>query len=150
MFIIKEDPKNRQLIIDLKNLDNITVRGIRQSFYQVGSIAIRTINENVLKRPRSGKVYKYKRRRHRASVAGESFANRSGTARKTKGFSVRGAEELEFGFRDKDAKYTKYLEEGTRNMKARPTVGIASRQTQGKMQPIFEREMKKAHEEGFR
>ena len=147
MFEIKEDPQNRQVILNIKHLDDITVRAIRQSFYQVGTIAVRTINTNVLKKPRSGQVYKYKRRRHRASVPGESFANRSGTARKTRGFDVRGAQELEFGFRKgDDTLYTAYLENGTRKMKSRPTVGIASRETQGKVEPIF----KKAHKEGYR
>lgn len=145
------DPMNRRVELQLRNLDNITVRGTRQAFYQIGRLAIRTINDEVLRKPRRGRVYKYKGRKHRASVAGHAFANRSGEARKTRGFDVRGAQELEFGFRqDDDTIYTKYLEDGTRKMGSRPTVGIASRQTQGRAVTIMEKELKKAHNEGFK
>lgn len=145
------DPKNKKVELQLNHLDKITTRGIRQAFYQIGTLAIRTINENVLKKPRSGKVYKRKGRRHSASVAGESFANRSGKARNTRGFDVRGAQEVEFGFRDKDnTDYTAYLENGTRKMQSRPTVGIASRSTQGRAITIMKDELKKAHKEGYK
>lgn len=147
MFGIFEGRNNREVEIQLKNLDNITTRGIRQGFYQVGVIARRTINENVLKRPRSGRVYKTRGRRHRASVEGESFANRTGAARRTLGFDVRGAQELEFGFRANDKTlYTKILEE-KRN---RPTVKIGSDSTVSKAVVIMEDEIKKAHKEGYK
>ena len=147
MFKVTPDPNNRQVEFQLNHLEEINVRGIRQAFYAIGAIAKRTINENVLKRPRSGQVYKYKGRRHRASVEGESFANRSGDARRTLGFSVRGAQELEFGFRQNEkTMYTKILEE-KRN---RPTLRIASKETQGKAVTIMENELKKAHDEGYR
>jgi len=148
---IIEDRKNRKVELQLKHLDKITTRGVRQAFYQIGTIAIRTIDENVLKKPRSGKVYKRKKRKHVASVAGESFANRSGKARKTRGFDVKGAQELEFGFRDKNnTEYTAYLENGTSKMRSRPTVGIASRSTQGRAITIMEKELKKAHKDGYK
>jgi len=145
------DPKNRQVEIQLRNLDKVTVRGIRQAFYKIGALAVRTINENVLKKPRSGRVYKRKGRRHRSSVAGESFANKTGAARKTRGFDVRGAQELEFGFRDKNnTDYTAFLENGTSKMRSRPTVGIASRSTQGRAMTIMKKELKDAHDKGYR
>ena len=102
-------------------------------------------------KPRSGRLEKYNGRKRRASVAGESFANRSGAAKKTLGFEVHGAEEVEFGFRANDPTiYTKFLEEGTSKMASRPTVKIASKSTVGKAQTIMLTELQKAHEMGFK
>lgn len=151
MIYIKEDANNRKVILSLQNLDNITVRGKRQAFYAIGAIARKTIQENVSKSPRSGRIERFRGRLRRASIPGESFANRSGAAKKTIGFDVRGSDELEFGFREnQDTKYTAYLENGTSKMGKRPTVGIASKSTVGKAQIIMEKELKKAHEEGYK
>jgi hypothetical protein len=147
MFRVTPDRNNRRVEFQLSHLNQINVRGIRQAFYQVGVIARRTIKDNIMKKPRFGKTYKFRGRRHRASVEGESFANRSGDAKATLGFDVRGAQELHFGFRE-NAKttYTRILEE----RKNRPTLRIASRSTQGRAVTIMESELKKAHNEGYR
>ena len=146
-FKITEDAASRKVELQLGKLKNVTVRGTRQAFYEIGTIAREKINRDVLAKPRGGRVYKFRGRRHTASLPGESFANRSGAARRKRGFDVRGANELEFGFRqDGETIYTKILEETG----GRPTVGNASKFVQGRAQNIMINELKKAHDEGFK
>jgi hypothetical protein len=146
-FKITSTPASRKVELDLSELGNITTRGIRQAFYQIGVVARQKINRDVLAKPRSGQVYLFKGRRHTASRAGESFANRSGDARRKRGFETRGSSELEFGFRkDGETIYTKILEETG----GRPTVGNASKFTQGRAQNIMVNELEKAHDAGFK
>lgn len=146
-FKITENAASRKIELQLGQLDNITVRGVRQAFYKIGTVAREKINRDVLAKPRAGRAYKYKGRRHTASLPGESFANRSGAARRKRGFDVRGADELEFGFRkDGETIYTKILEETG----GRPTVGNASKFVQGRAQNIMQNELKKAHDKGFK
>lgn len=150
MFMITEDDASRIVELNLRELKNITTRGKRQAFYQIGAIATRTIRENIMVKPRYGRLETFRGRRRRASLPGESFANRSGDAKKTLGFEVHGAEEVEFGFRENGStKYVEYLENGTFKMASRPTLKIASKSIVGKAQQIMETELIKAHNEGF-
>jgi len=106
-----------------------------------------TANKNILAKPRFGQQEKFRGRRRRASVKGESFANRSGDARKQLGFSVKGGDQLEFGFRaDPNTVYVKILEEDLN----RPTLTIAVNANNANAREHFEREIKRAHEEGFK
>ena len=146
-FKIISNKGNRKVEIQLRGLGNITTRGIRQAFYQLGAISKEKINRDVLAKPRFGQVYTFKGRKHVASRRGESFANRSGAARKKRGFDVRGANQLEFGFReDGETIYTKILEETG----GRPTVGNASNFVSARAQNIMINELKEAHDKGFK
>ena len=155
-FKLKIDNKNRQVFARLSDSVRSTNRGIRQAFYFIGKDHRDTASTNILKKPRTGKVYKRRisggaMRRHTASVAGESFANLTGKARRSLGWDVRGASQLEFGFRERgDAPYTEGLEEGTENVKARPTLQISVTANQRNTMQHFEKELKKALKEGFR
>ncbi len=146
-FSIKSTKKGRNIELQLGKLKGITTRGIRQAFYAIGAIANEKINRDVLAKPRNGIVYKFRGRRHIASSPGESFASRSGAARRKRGFEVRGSNELEFGFRkDGETVYTKILEETG----GRPTVGNASRFVRIRAPGIMEAELKEAHDKKFK
>lgn len=71
---------------------------------------------------RSGRVYSYRGRKYTASAPGEPPARRSGKL--SKGFESKARLwELIIGnktYSKKGAPYTKYLEEGTKKMEARP------------------------------
>lgn len=147
MFRVTGDDRGRKVERNLFGLKDITVRGKRQAFYKIGALAKSTIVRNISAKPRAGRLEKYNGRRRRASVAGESFANKSGAAKKTLGFEVRGSTELEFGFRENaETIYTKILEES----KDRPTLKIASKSIVGNAQTIMINELKKAHDQGFK
>ena len=140
------DHSNRRAELALSNSQRNTVRGIRQAFYFIGRDMRSTANKNILERPRSGRVYKIKGRRHVASSPGESFANFTGAARRTLGFQVRGGDNMEFGFRKNSRTiYTKILEEE----KNRPTLEIAVKSNSRNAIKHFRKEIKRALKEGF-
>ena len=91
----------------IKNLDMATRAGIRQGLYNLGSNLKQTSSKEMLKRNKTGRVYRYKGRRHQASARGETAANRSGKLRKSIDFQVQGSEGLRFGA---SAPYAEFLE----------------------------------------
>jgi hypothetical protein len=146
-FSVKPGKGNREVELRIAKGAQSTIRGIRQAFYFLGKDLKADANKNILERPRSGRVYKFKGRRHKASVAGETFANRSGAARRKLGYDVKGGDQLEFGFRaDSETLYTKILEEEL----DRPTLKIATRDNQRNARKHFEREIERAHKDGFK
>ncbi len=142
MFKLIVDPKNRKAEIQIKGSAKATRRGIRQAFYFLGRDLKATANTNILAKPRFGREEVFRGRRRRASVPGESFANRSGDARKQLGFFARGSDTLEFGFRqDAATLYTKTLETDLN----RPTLKIAVDANARNARVHFEREIERAH-----
>lgn len=132
----KEDPGNKKVYARIDRLGEITSRSIRHGFFMLGKDLKATANKNILAKPKGGKVYVTRgragrRRRHRASSPGESHANRSGMLRRSLGWKVQGSKSMEFGYGvDKAAPdYGKFVEDGTAKMKARPSLGIAVKQT---------------------
>lgn len=114
---ISIDHKSKKVLIEIDNMDSNLKKNLRRGLYFVGKKLRQTASDNILKRGRSGRVYKYKGRRHVASSPGESWANRSGEARRGLIYSVQGSDQLTFGNK---APHAEYLEFGTKNMAARP------------------------------
>ncbi len=133
MLDLISDSGNKKVFVQLDQLENRTRRGIRQFWFVFGKTLVKSLNESVLAKPRAGRVYLTRikggsRRRHVASRAGESPANRTGTYRKSTGYQMRGAMEMMFGA---EAPYAGFLENGTPKMKPRPGLGNAVRATEG-------------------
>ncbi len=142
MFKLIVDPKNRKAEIQIKGSAKATRKGIRAAFYYLGRDLKATANKNILAKPRSGREEVFRGRKRRASVRGESFANRSGDARKKLGFFTQGSDRMEFGFRqDAATLYTKTLETEL----DRPTLKIAVDANNRNAQVHFEREIERAH-----
>ena len=138
---IKIDQRSKKVIARLKGLDKSVPRNLRNGMYNVGAILKRTASNNILKRGRQGNVYRYKGRRHVASSPGESWANRSGEARRGLVYKVRGAEELLFG---NTTDYAKHLEFGTKNMKPRPAHLISIKENNKNIVAIMNNAIKKS------
>jgi hypothetical protein len=141
----KEDRENRKAQFQIDNTIQLTKRGVRQGFYNVGKQLKESANKEILAKDKTGRTYRVRRgkvvRNHRASAPGETFANLSGAARRTLGFDVRGSSELEFGFRKvQQTFYTKILETRLN----RPALGNAVKKESGNNIVILERELKKA------
>jgi len=131
----------------INNAPRITKKGIRQGMYFVGRELRNEANRAILEKPKHGRTYIIRRGgrrfRHVASAPGETFANQTGAARRTLGWSVRG-DRLEFGFRaNADTAYVKPLELGRLN---RPALKNAIRAKQRDVEVILRRELEKALE----
>ncbi len=126
------DRSNKKVFLQIDRLEDRTRRGIRQFWFILGKSLLKSFNAAVLQKPRSGRVYRIRRgktrRRHIASRPGESPANISGNYRRSAGFQIRGANEMQFGA---GAEYAGFLENGTSKMAARPGLGNAVKDTEG-------------------
>jgi hypothetical protein len=135
MMEIKADRQNKEVLLRVDQLGKRTAQGIREGFFELAKDLQQTANKEILRRPKGGRTYLIRgpsgrRRRHVASAPGETHANRSGALRRSMGWRVQGGHSMEFGYgvgyRAKPApEYAVYVEDGTRDMAARPSLGNA-------------------------
>lgn len=121
------DSISRKIIVKINGLEANLKREIRSGLYKVGKKLVTTANIEILKKPRSGKVYfrtlrNGTRRRHISSLPKEPWANLTGKARKGMRFNVSGSDKLIFA---NTTDYVKYLELGTSKMTKRPAMKIS-------------------------
>lgn len=141
--MIVEGKNNREIMLSLENIEDNTRRGIRQGFFRLGRLLQKNLTKEVGRKNKTGRLYsngrtkKGRKRRHRASAAGETPAKLSGNYQKNIGYQIHGSESMEFGVRD-GAEYAKFLEDGTKNMEPRPGVGNTVKDTQKDAQRFFE------------
>lgn len=150
-FIQSRD--NDQVFARITGIGKLTKRGLRQGMFKAGQGFINEANREILKGPKTGRIYvrrdrKGRRRRHMASAPGESHANLSGTLRRSLSFQLRGSSEIEFGYGVSSGKeapeYAGFIEFGTTKMKARPSLLNALNAEQGNTIQHFKRELLKA------
>ena len=134
------DPKNKQVYVQIGNIKPNIIKGIRQSYYQIGKDLKSYANKKIEDPPKTGRVYKiFTRTRdgrrkgrysqmHIASAAGEFPAKITGELQRSLGFKVTGWNQMEFGAGQNqtqtgrvtaNAPYAKWLETGTRKMRPR-------------------------------
>lgn len=117
MFSIRPNRMNRTVLITIDKAVPTTRKGIRHALTEVGKENTRHLQMLIKNPPKTGRFYRFKDRKHQASAPGQAPADRSGDLRKTAGYRVYGSDKMEFGDR---MFYGKFLEEGTKKMKARP------------------------------
>ena len=110
-----------------ESVDNLAARthfGIEKAMWKSGKDVIGEFNKQVLAKDKTGRIYIRRnkagsRRKHQASAAGQTPANRTGFYRKSVGFIVNQgtSPQLTIG---NSAPYAGFLELGTSRMKARP------------------------------
>ncbi len=141
--MIQEGSNNREIFLSLENIEENTRRGIRQGFFRLGRLLEKNLRKETIKKNKTGRLYRNgrtatgRKRRHRASAPGQTPAKRSGNYTKNIGYQIKGSETLEFGIRD-GADYAKFLEDGTKNMEARPGIGNTVKDTEKDAQRFFE------------
>jgi HK97 gp10 family phage protein len=143
MFNIVERRTNRKVFLQVKQVPELTQRGIRQGFFKVGAALVADIRQEVLKKDKRGRVYIRRtrsgaRRRHRASAPGQTPANRTGNYRKNAGYQIKGSDQMEFGIRD-GAPYGTFLENGTRRMSPRPGLGNTVKKKERDAEKFFQK-----------
>jgi hypothetical protein len=172
MFQIKADFKNKKVLLKTKKMDQLTIKGIRKGFYDLGrdlkKDAIRLIN----KKPKSGRIYLIRKNGvlipHQASAPGEAPAVITGRLRKSVDFLVSGGNNMIFGARrsfnmrsqlkgtdftmkgtrQHVIEYPKYLEDGTNKMKARPYLLPAIKNNYRNARVAFKNQINKSIKEG--
>ena len=125
----------------LLRAEHETKRAMRQGWFKVGDKLIKTASKEMQAKNKTGRIYKYKGRKHRASAAGQSAANRSGHLRKSLGYKIKGHTQLEFGAK---ADYAAFLELGTYKMRPRPTLKNSIDVNEGNTATILQNELRNA------
>lgn len=124
---------NEKVILNIKNISKATAKGIRSAMFEIGKDLRRTAKKSILAKPKHGRVYNLRKNgrlvRHRASAPGEAPAEFTGSLRRAIDFDVIGSDKVVFGVKKsfnaankspKGITYGKFLEFGTKKMKARP------------------------------
>lgn len=123
------DSESRKVVLHLQNLRKLTKAGVEYAAWDSAKQLKEETNKEILRKPKRGRTYIYldaagRRRRHVASAPGETHANRTGKLRRSLSFRVS-HREIEFGygvFREQAPEYAGYVEEGTKKMRARPSL----------------------------
>ena len=148
-FKVKSSSENIKHFMRLYKISEDSRRGIRQAYYRMGKRTIKDIRQDILRKPRFGRIYNLKvrgrRRRHTASVSGEAPANLTGALRESTDFQVTGYHKLEVGY-DNTVKYGRALELGMpeRNLEPRPAIKINIDKNQSFYEKTAIQEIKKA------
>lgn len=154
-FTIRMTPASARAKRQITELHKRNARGIRQAFYFLGKDLIKESSKLILEKPKHGRTYLIRRggvrRRHVASAAGEAPANLSGALRRSLDFNVRGADRMEFGYREVFTQskgqgiiYGKFLELGTRKIAKRPGLLLSIKANERNAVVHFETQLKKA------
>lgn len=120
---------NERVFRVLDETEQRTNRAIRSMWFGLGDDLKIRANAEILRKPKSGRVYiirdkSGRRRRHVASAPGETHANLTGKLRRAIAWKVHGNNELTFGYGlgRSSPEYDEFVEFGTRNMEARPSL----------------------------
>lgn len=133
---IREDRRNRQVIVTIQNATYRIRQGLRKAHAEVGKENVRYLRKIIKDRNKTGRIYMIRGRRHQASAPGEPPANLSGDLARSAHYRAYGWERMEFGDR---VLYGKYLEKGTRFMAARPHLLLTVRARSGDNYNIYAR-----------
>lgn len=116
------DSRSLRILKDMRSHPKKAKKGAMKGLWFAGKELEKDVKDKIKDRStKTGRYYKYKGRRLRASAAGEYPANRSGNLRKSVGFDVLSSEDMEFGYRT-SVDYGKYIEQGTKRMDKRPAL----------------------------
>lgn len=91
-------------------------RGLRLGLNETGRALTKYTRQKMRSGPFTGRSYKVNNRNHRASATGEFPHRISGNLSRSMNYKTFGSSRLEYG---STARYSKFLEDGTRKMGAR-------------------------------
>ena len=143
-FKIVEGSENKTFFLSINSAGINMQRGIRQGFFAVGKKLVLTAREQMMEKPKTGKIYRIRRgktmRNHISSAPGESPANLSGALRKSIGWGGLNDNGFEFGAGGGQVGYAGYLEDGTPNgqMKPRPLLKNSVTKNEATSQKLFD------------
>ena len=153
LVAIRVDHNAKEMQIRISRLERQSKRALRHGFFGLGKDLVNTSRELILNPPKTGKWYRVagRKRRHRASAAGQAPANMTGRLRSSIDYKVRGSYKMEFGSNPakngntaKTSKYAKVLEYGNARIARRPYLEPSIRKNARNGRKHFERELRKA------
>lgn len=145
-FKITEPNSNRQIFIQLRNINRETKKAIRTAFFAIKKDLTDEARRLIKEPPKTGIVYLLRKKRggrqfrHQASRVGESPANFTGNLSRGVGAKIRGSLQMDFG---DTAKYAKFLEKGTSKIQPRPFLIAAIKNKERNTRQHFEMNLKK-------
>lgn len=107
----------------LPKLNKAMERGLSAGLHQAGFLIVKTLKDGIQRQKKLGRVYKRKGKNKRASAPGQYAGIVTRDYIKSANFEVGNAAELTYGFTDRKATW---LEEGTKRMKPRPALALAT------------------------
>lgn len=125
---VRVHARSRRVLLDVPHQNRHHRRGIEQALYEIGDINVAEVRRLIRTGTRTGRVYIFRGRRHKASAPGEIPANRSGRLARSSEYRVHGWYQMTFG---ETAPYAIYLEGGTRRMAPRPHMVVTVNNTAG-------------------
>lgn len=155
--MITIDRSSRKAVLRIERMHKLTKSGVEFAAYTSAKGLQRATSAEILRRPKSGRVYIRRdrlgrRRRHVASAPGETHANMTGATRRSLSFKVSNREiEFGYGVQKGDApEYAEALEFGRPGVAARPSLRIGIKGEVRNFQKNFDREIGKRLEgKGF-
>jgi hypothetical protein len=144
------DMRNNAVFRRIDRIIPTTREGIRRTWFEVGRDLKNEANKEILRKPKGGATYFVRTRggrvrRHVASAPGETHANLSGTLRKSVSWKVHGYDRMDFGYgfatnaSSRAPAYDVFVEDGTKNMAARPSIENAVNRLERNTQEHFRR-----------
>ncbi len=141
MITVTLPPNSARMLLRMVNMPSVSRIGMTRGWQQLGESLKRDADREILKHPKSGRLYIVRGgregrgalKRHRASAPGETHANLTGRTRRSLSWRSGGADEMAFGYgvgsnrRGNPPPYAKMLEFGTKRMKSRPSLFNAIR-----------------------
>ncbi len=158
MIEITVSAESRRVLLRMRNMRRTAKRGMLSGWIQLGESLKRDANKEILRHPKSGRLYRVRAgrsgrgrlRNHRASAPGETHANITGRVRRSLSWKTSGFDEMTFGYGVGSNKqglppdYAKDLEFGTKRTKARPSLQNAIKGNIRNAQTYFGIEIKRA------
>lgn len=150
-FTIKLDPKGVDFLTGvLPNVNEAMKLGIHSGMKEAGFLIFKTLTHGIEYQKKEGKFYIRKGVRKQASAPGQYAGIVTGRYLRSADFSVGADNSLEYGFSPilafKDANKARWLELGTKNMKPRPALALATKARQADTFNILARSGKKFFE----
>ena len=148
----QSDLGNKKIFRSIERIQPKSRIAVRKAWFEIGKDLKNEANTEIKRRPKSGRTYyirtkngRYKR--HVASAPGETHANLNGKLRKSVSWKVHGYFRMDFGYgfatgaNNRAPDYDSFVEDGTKNMKPRPSMGNAVRKIQRTATVEFHRQI---------
>ncbi len=134
MITFKQNPKNKEVFLQIETVAHDALYAIEQGLYDSGKLMEKFLKKGLKRGSRSGRWYKYNGKRLQSSSAGEFPQRRTGNLKESVAFTVNSYRNMVFGIKNPgelyDTFYAEYLEDGTSKMQPRKLVGFTVSKTQ--------------------